>query len=392
MPLTTDWFARPPKYEPAGKMKISSIINSILLAALVAGCHDQDEAKKEPTPQAKVAGDKITFATNAPQLNYLTVEPAQERKAAAVGLYGRLAWNEDVTVRVFSPVAGRVTGISTEVNRAVKKGDVLASLASPEFGQMQSDARKAATDLALAGRTIARLRELAQHGAAAQKDLESAEAAYADAKSESERATSQLLTLALGRTNNAPGTFDLCSPLEGVVVEKSITPGQQIHSDQMLFVVTDPARLWLFLDVTETDAAALSPKQAVLIHTKAFPGKTFLGTLEIIGGGLDAATRTLKVRCALENSEKLLRAETYVSADVTGAASGVDMATKAVFLKDNQRYVFIETTPGQFERRAVKSGAENNGRAVIVAGLSAGERVVTEGSLLLEAMLEGENL
>jgi membrane fusion protein, heavy metal efflux system len=382
-------------------MKTFQIIRLMLLAAFLAGCHRR--TSQEETPQPTVAGDKITFATNAPQLGYLAVETAQQKKASATGLYGRLAWDDDVTVRVFSPVAGRVAGISPEVNQPVKKGDVLATLESPDYGQMQSDAQKAASDLVLSDRTLARERDLLQHGAAAQKDVESAEADYARAKSENERTTAQLQAVSLGRPDSAPATFDLRSPLDGIVVEKNITPGQQIRSDQILanapqfvnplFVVTDPTRLWLYLDVTEMDVAALSPRQEVAIHSKAFPGKIFHGQLEIIGGGLDATTRMVKARCRVDNSEKLLRAEMYVSADVEAAmTSGVEVPTQAVFLKENAHYLFTENEPGRFERRPVKLGMETGGRSVVLEGLSAGQKVVTDGCLLLEAILEGQSL
>ena len=378
------------------------ILNAFILLATVGlfGCKEGDKAAVTTT--AKIDGDKITFPTNAPQLGYLTIEPAQERKSLAIGLNGRLAWDDDVTVRVFSPVAGRVASVRAEINLPVKKGDVLASLESPDYGHAQADKQKAASDVALTDRTITRLRQLFEHGAAAKKDVESAEADYAKAKSEYERANAQLLALSFGHTNSAPGTYDLRSPLDGIVVEKNISPGQQIRSDQMLanapqfvnplFVITDPARLWLFLDVSETDVAVLSRDQEVLIRTKALPDKLFHGHIEVISDGLDATTRTIKARCVVDNSEKLLRAEMYVSADVAASTTtGVDVSTKAIFLKDNQHYIFVETAPGQFQQRAVKLGLESNGRSAVVDGLSAGERVVTDGCLLLEAMLEGEN-
>ena len=69
----------------------------------------------------------------------------------------------------------------------------------------------------------------------------------------------------------------------------------------------------------------------------------------------------------------------------------MDVSTKAILLKDERHYVFVETGPGQFERRAVNLGVESNGRSVVVEGLSEGQRVVTSGCLLLEAMLEGAN-
>ena len=87
-------------------MKIPHILNGFLLATLLAGCQHEPDPTSSPAP--KVADEKILFQTNAPQLGYLAIEPAQEHKAAAIGLYGRLAWDEDVTVRVYSPVAGRV--------------------------------------------------------------------------------------------------------------------------------------------------------------------------------------------------------------------------------------------------------------------------------------------
>jgi membrane fusion protein, heavy metal efflux system len=372
---------------------------SLLPMLCLLGCKEGRPAADPPS--AKVAGDRITFLTNAPQLGYLTIEPAQERKAVAVGLYGRLAWDDNVTVRVFSPVAGRVINSPVEVNQSVAAGDVLASLDSPDFGQALAEARTSAGNLAAADKAFNRVKELFAHGAAAQKDVESAEAAFVAARAEKGRATARLANYG-GSDTSMNGVYWLRAPLAGVLVEKNISPGQEIRSDLMLanapqfvnplFVVTDPARLWLFLDVTETDLGSLSLNQEVLIHTKALPDRVFHGRLEVIGGALDAATRTVKVRCLVDNSEKLLRAEMYVSADVAaGTASGVDVSTKAIFLKDNQHYVFVETAPGQFQRRTVKLGLESNGRSAVVDGLSAGERVVAEGCLLLEAMVEGEN-
>jgi cobalt-zinc-cadmium efflux system membrane fusion protein len=352
----------------------------------------------DPAPAAMVtiAGDNIAFAPGAPQLTYLTIEPARERKELATGLTGRLAWNDDVTARVFSPVSGRIVEIVANPGQTVQAGDVLARIKSPDFGQAQADVRKAMGDLKTATRTLERTTELVKHGAASEKDLEAAEADHIRALSEKDRAVA---TLSLyGGSPDAPGidgVFQLKAPLGGTVVEKAINPGQEVRSDQVgdkpLFVVSDPARLWLFLDVTETEVASLSPGQEIIVRARGLPGKTFPGHLQIIGQGLDPATRTIKARCLVDNANKLLRAEMYVSADVTSASSGVDVPTKAIFLRDNQPYVFVEKAPGQFEKRQIRIGPEREGRSLVLEGVSADQHVVTEGCLLLEAMLEGEN-
>ncbi|MGB7748592.1 MAG: efflux RND transporter periplasmic adaptor subunit [Verrucomicrobiia bacterium] len=380
-------------------MKIYQIFNCFFLAILVAGCHR--ETNPEPPPTPRVEGDKITIPTNAPQLGYVTVEPVQERKAAAVGLYGRLAWDDDLTVRVYSPVAGRVIAIPVEVNQRVAAGDALASLDSPDFGQALANARTAVGNLAAADKAFARAKELLAHGAAAQKDVEAAEAAYVAASAEKDRAEATLANYG-GSDASTNEIYSLCSPLAGVLVEKNISPGQEIRPDLMLanaqqfinpqFVVTDPTRLWLFLDVDELIVTSLASGREVFIHTPAYPDKIFHGRLEIIGHELDPTTRTIKARCLVDNGDNLLRAEMYVTADVASSGTaGVDVPTKALFMKGKQHCVFVEIAPGQFERHEVKLGVESNGRTTVLDGISAGQCVVSEGSLLLESILEGDN-
>ena len=350
----------------------------------------------DPSAGTIIAGDIISFAPGAPQLNYLTVEPARQRKEIATGLTGRLAWNDDLTARVFCPVSGRTVEIVANHGQKVQVGDVLARIKSPDFGQAQADARKAIGDLKNADRTFERTRELVKHGAASQKDLEAAEADHTRALSEKERAVATLsLYGGSPDASGIDGMFQLKAPVGGTVVEKVINPGQEVRSDQIgdkpLFVISDPDRLWLYLDVSETEVASLKPGQEVIVRARGLPGVTFHGRLEIIGQGLDPATRTIKARCVVDNYNKLLRAEMYVSADVTSASSGVDVPTKSIFLKDNQPYVFLETAPGHFEKRQIRLGTESEGRSLVLDGVAADQLVVTEGCLLLEAMLEGEN-
>ena len=375
-----------------------AILRLSACAAFAAGCaRQQTNGNPEVAPVPRIAGDKIMFAANAPQLGYLMIEPAQDRKIVAIALSGRLAWDDDVTARVFPPVSGRIIEILANPSQRVVAGDVLARIRSPDFGLAQADARKSAADFTFAERVLKRARDLFAHRATAQKDVESAEADYARAVSEKERA---LATLSLyggdGSPTDVNGIFSLKAPVAGVVVEKSVNPGQEVRSDQIsekpLFVISDPLRLWLFLDVTEVDVGLLTSGQDVRVRVRSLPDTAFHGHVEIIGEGLDPATRTIKARCIVDNPDKRLRAEMYVSADIVATtASGVNIPTKAVFLKDNRHYIFIETAAGQFERRVVTVGQESNGRSVVAEGLSADQRVVTEGALLLEAMLEGAN-
>ena len=243
---------------------------ALTLSVLLFGCtQGKNEAE---VPEAKVTGDTVIMATNSPQLAALTIEPVGAEQPAFVFLTGRLVWDEDATVRVFTPFAGIVRKLFVDLNQPVTKDMTLAEIQSPDFAQAQSDARKATSDLRHADQNLARLRDLFQHGAAPHKDLESAEADYASAQSERDRAETRLAIYGstAASTNQS---FLLPSPLTGILVERNVTPGQEVRPDQMLanmpqftaplFVVTDPGRLWVQIDTTELDLpSSLTPPRA----------------------------------------------------------------------------------------------------------------------------------
>jgi cobalt-zinc-cadmium efflux system membrane fusion protein len=327
----------------------------------------------------------------------LVVEPVEACKGSAFGLNGRLVWDDGVTVRVFSPFSGRVSKVLAEVGQTVAQGESLVRIASPDYGQAQAEARKAATDFVLAERSLNRVKELAEHGAAPQKDVQSAEADFERAKSEKERAAARL-ALYGGSAGTIGDVFQLQTPLPGVVVEKSINPGQEVRADAMLagdakifsplFVITDPARLWVQLDAREQDAPRLKAGQPIVLRSRAFPDQVFSGRIEIISDFLDPSTRTIKVRGTVDNSRRLLRGEMFVSVELPAdQQAGCDVSPKAVFLKGEKYFVFLEKGPGQYERTEIKVGADHGGRIQVLEGIQSGQRVVTSGSLLLEQLM-----
>jgi cobalt-zinc-cadmium efflux system membrane fusion protein len=373
----------------------------LLAALMLAGC-----TKHEPVPDAdnaapKVTGEEVVFAAGSPQLDSLTLETAQPRTVAVRHLTGRLYWNDDVTVRVFTPVAGRVSTVMADLGQTVAAGTPLAEIDSPDFGQALANARTAAGNLAAAEKAFARTKELFAHGAAAQQDVESAEAAYTAALAERDRAESTLANYG-GSDRATNEVYRLRSPLAGVVVDKNINPGQELRPDMMLgnvaqvfnplFTVSDPTKLWLQVDVSEGDLPSLEPGQAVHISSQVFPGKDFTGTVDKIGDTMDPATRTVKVRGEVANPDKLLKAEMYVTVDVVQAAdkltaAGVEIPASAVFMMENQYYLFVETETDHFRRQLVKVGTEQDGRIPVFEGVSAGQKVVSEGALLLQSIV-----
>ena len=371
---------------------------AFLAAALLAGCQRGSEPKEPGDP--KVNGQTLTFPTNSSQLGTLAVEPATESKAPAVRFPGRVVWDDNVTTRVYSPFAGRVTRILADVRSEIASNSPLALVASPDFGQAQADAHRAASDFTLSERTLARVRELVQNGAAPQKDAHAAEADFERARSEKERAEVRL-KLYGDAAGGVDQLYRLTSPIGGVVVERNLNPGQEVRPDTMLansdklaaplFVITDPARVWVMLDVAEQDLASFKPGLAVVVRARAFPEETFSGAVELVSEQIEPATRMVRVRAAVANPKRLLKAEMLVSVELAPSlTSGLDVPAKAVFLNGEQHFVFREESLGKFVRLPVKIGPERDGRILILDGLKPGERVVSDGCLLLEQILAAE--
>jgi cobalt-zinc-cadmium efflux system membrane fusion protein len=370
------------------------VLLSVALA--LCGCHRPEKPAEAAEP--KVSGDTVAIPTNSPQLSALTVESVEGQPRAFVPLAGRLVWDEDATVRVFTPFAGIVRKLFVEVNQPVTNGMALAEIQSPDFGQAQAEARKAESEFRRAERAYNRVRDLFEHGAAPHKDMESAEADYASAQAERDRAHARLAIYGATATSENQD-FLLPSPLNGVVVERNVTPGQEVRPDQMLanmpqftaplFVITDPSRLWIQIDATEADLPHLRPGREFAFITRAFPGQTFMGRVDTVSEFIDPATRTIKVRGSFDNSRRLLKAEMFISVNLPdGEAPGASVPSKAVFLKGEKHYVFVEEQAGQFARHEVSVGAEQNGRMLVLAGLQPGQRVVTDGCLLLQQALK----
>src|SRR5262249_19082547 len=155
------------------------------LGLVAGGC--RQAAGGDAMPDASVVGDRISFPAGAPPLELLGVETAQPSAGGRSTLFRRPVWDDDATARVFTPVARRGRRVLVHAGDDVRAGSPLAEVESPDFGQAQAEARTAESDLQLAAGSLARVRDLYEHGAAAHKEIEAAEADRARAAAQEAR-------------------------------------------------------------------------------------------------------------------------------------------------------------------------------------------------------------
>jgi len=372
---------------------ITRLGSALLLLGLAAPYASlaADNVSGKPVAKAPAATDEVVFAPNSPQLDSLKIEAVREVSApASEPMNGKITFDENYTARITSPVVGRAVTISAQVGDAVKAGQVLMVMDSPDLGNAVADARKADADLALKKQAYERTHMLLEGGVIARKELESAQADMAEASAESQRTRSRLKNLGVSRISGNNESYAVRAPISGVVVDRQINPGSEVRPDAALplFTLTDPNHLWASIDLPERDLGKITQGQALAIEVNAYPGEVFNGSVSSIGVMVDPASRRIPVRCKVESKGKL-KPEMY--ARITPLSAGnrkvIRLPNTALITEGLYSYVFVEITPGHIKKRRVTLDIQERDFATIKEGLNAGDRVVTSGAILLNSEL-----
>ena len=373
-----------------------------LLAVLILGgagyfywhkLHAVSHAPELIQPATHKTSDTLRFETNAPQLSFIKILAVEAFPEPLVEpLNARIAYDDNRTARVFSPVAGRVVRILAEIGRHVDKGEGVLVLDAPDFAQAVADSRKAEADKLRKQESLDRARLLYEAKGLARKDLELAEADSLQAEAEAKRARARLANLN-GESGAGAEQYVLRAPHAGVVSERQVSAGSEVRPDAVnpMFVITEPEHVWVQVDLPEQQMGKVKVGQSVQVQVDAYPDDVFSGKITVIAGALDPVTRRMQVRCEINNPELKLKPEMYARvspiADVHDSLPRIP--NTAIVTQGLYSYVFVEQSPGELQRRKVVLGLQGHEESYVKDGLKTGERVVTIGALLLNAELAG---
>jgi len=291
----------------------------------------------------------------------------------------------DVT-NILAPLTGRVTALKVRLGDRVRRGQLLAVIASGDLAQASSDAEKAQDAYNLAAKALIRARGVQQAGGSAAKDLEAAESAEVQAKSELDRTRTRLASLT-GASSAQGGTLALKSPQDGVVTALSISPGAMVNdATATLMTVANISHVFVAANVGEGDIGLIPRGAAAEVTLAAYPGQPIHGRVSEIDALVQPDTRRQKVRIELENPGERLLPNMYATATFTlraSAGAGVFVPQSALVMNNDAISVMVEVRPWVFQRRLVQLGDETDTAARVLSGLQPGDRVVVKGGVLL---------
>lgn len=220
-----------------------------------------------------------------------------------IRLFGKIEYDETRLKTITAWINGRLDRLFVDYTGIpVKKGDHLAMIFSPELLTAQEELLQA----------FKRVKET--NNEASEFLKESNQRTYESAK--------EKLTLwgiddkqikKIEKQNKRENHILLTAPIGGIVVQKEIHEGMYVKTGKKLFTIADLNHLWVKLDAYESDLPWLRYGQKVKFEVNAYPGEIFKGWISYIDPVLNSKTRTIKVRVNVENSNKKLKPEMFVT-------------------------------------------------------------------------------
>ena len=200
----------------------------------------------------------------------------------------------------------------------------------------------------------------------------------------------------LETNRNAQRTLELFAPISGTVIEKMATQGQYIKAGAPIYRLADLSKVWLVLELFPEDAKAIRLGQKVSATTQSLGSESFEGTVEFIEPTVDPKMRTVGVRVAIDNESGFLKPGEFAQATLTiPLATNEGMQQETVVIPRNSllsigktSLAYVETKPGEFQLRKIKTGQTVNGMVAVFEGIAAGENVVSKSTFLLDAQMQ----
>jgi membrane fusion protein, heavy metal efflux system len=329
-----------------------------------------------------------------------TSMPTERHMGKPLSLPGEVVTNDLRSVRVSSVVSGTVRKIMADIGSRVSKGDVLFEFESTEAAEAKADYLKKAASLSLATKTAQREASLFAKKIAAEvevieaknKQVE-AEIELAGARSRLERLgipKKEIQSLGAGTADAVNSTLFVYATIDGVVLERFASPGDQVEASQELMLVSDISEVWINADIKETNSSLLSLQNSKIPCEVTVPGaegKTVPGILEAVSGKMDEATRSIRARISVKNPDGLLRPGMFVTVNVMTQANDSVLAVpeNAVLSDEGRTFVFVHKDGDYWIRRSVETGVSFEGFTEIRQGLSKDQMIIADGSFLLKS-------
>jgi len=313
-----------------------------------------------------------------------------------IELPGEVVPNADRLVHIVPPVSGVVREVRKTLGDRVRKGEVMAVLASRELADAKASFLNAGERVALAQANFVREEDLWKKRISSEQEYLQAKQTLAEARIELRSAEQKLHALGFsdeylaqlpGQPDVSYTRYEITAPFDGTVIGKHVSLGEATKEDANLFTVADLSSVWVNLSVYQKDMQFIRKGQPVVVSAgHGIPDAA--GEISYIGSLVGEQTRTALARVVLPNSGGNLRPGLFVTGTITVKSVPVPLLVPKSALQtiEERQAVFVMTQEG-FVPRTVTVGRSNDTHVEVTSGMKPGDRYAASGSFTLKAQM-----
>jgi cobalt-zinc-cadmium resistance protein CzcA len=425
---------KPDQLDPVTNTGIAPLIALVIMACTLTGCTQSASSVSggESAPPAvtpATPANKVDFrpavTTQGPvvvtlddnQKKEINLQIAQVKRGnilKTVESTGRVGPNAELSTLVSTPSAGRAVEVMARLGDMVKPGQIMAIIKSDPIGQVQSDLLQSALQakadirqqevaLKLSNITYEREKRLWTEQVSAKADLQAAEnqlekdeanLVSLKAKLDAIVTTAQERLNLLGAAPNSAQSVlaekklnpmvIIRAPRGGLVIERTINPGELNDGTKQLFTLANLNELWLFADIFERDISSMKKGEEAQVSIDSLPNEKFPAKIIWVGDSISTTTRTLPVRANVSNSNLLLKPGMFARIKVDVGQVPVTLIPRSsVIQMGDKELVYVDIGSDKYQQREVTTGVTDSSDIEILTGLKLGERVVSHGGTAL---------
>lgn len=319
---------------------------------------------------AVIAPSSVHAEKKEPPLQVIVYEAAQVDWSDSVRALGTLRANE--AVQLTASVTDTITKIHFEDGQRVNKGAVLIEMTDSEE---QALVQEMTARVAEAKRQFDRVKSLPKTGAVS-------ESLFDQREREFRAATAQLEAMASRLKDRL-----ILAPFSGVVGLRTISVGALVEPGDEIVTLIDDSKMKLDFTVPSLYLSQLLTGLKVVAETRAFPEKSFEGTVTAVDSKVDPVTRAISVRAIVPNEERLLKQGLLMTVRLRfKERTTLSVPEEALIPVGEENDVFVVNKDSlEVDRRRVTIGSRQTGAVEIISGVNQGEFVITHGTVLARA-------
>ncbi len=360
-------------------MIIRTITLVTALGTLLIGCTSKasKEAELDSNPSGFCLNDELKKNTSISDVNE---EPIQDQ----LTLTGKVEYNENDLVAFKSLIDGIVTKVYFELGDHVTKGKVLAVVKSTEIQEINEEKGAQLNQIELLNKQLKTKKELLNDGLVSQPEVLEIEYELKQAKIELNKISSKLQMY----HSVGGGQFQIVAPKDGYIVQKDISVGQVIttDNDNPLFSISNLNQVWVMINVYANNLKYIRVGDPVKVKTVAYPDRIYNGRIDKIYNVFDENEHVTKARVVLENQD--LNLMPGLSADIiinkkNSIGNAYAIPHKAVVFSNNKNYVVVYKDDCNLEVRRVTPITRNEEYVYVNEKFSSEEKIITTNALIL---------